>query len=369
MIRVQIVDDHEMFAESIARRLEREADIEIVGTSATSADAVVLACAAQPDVTIVDYALPDADGIETSVRIRSVSPGTRLLLLTGLPDDGVATVAVQAGCSGFLTKDKATHELVTAVRVVHAGKAFIPPSHLADLHRGLATERIKSEFMSRVNHEFRSPLTAILGYGHLLERRPMRPEQVRELAREIVASGCRLQRIVEILEFTASCACGEFALDAVPVDAWTLLESAQDRWSKQLDASHQFVVDASSAHALVLADTKWLSMAIDELIDNAAKFSPGGGGIHLAARRVDCAGQPGVEFAIRDEGVGMSPFEREMAFEEFMQMDSSDTRTFGGLGLGLSLVRRVAEAHGGAVSCDPVRPAGTRTAISIPAAS
>ena len=73
-----------------------------------------------------------------------------------------------------------------------------------------------------------------------------------------------------------------------------------------------------------------------------------------------------VEISVSDEGIGMSPSAREFAFEEFTQIDSSDTRSFGGLGLGLSLVRGVAHAHGGSAWCGPGASAGTRVAISIP---
>ena len=106
-IRVLIVDDHAMFAESIARLFERESDIVVVGLAATSADAITAAAATLPDVAVVDYGLPDADGARTAAGIRAVSPTTTVVVLTGLPDAGVATAAIQAGCSGFLTKDKA----------------------------------------------------------------------------------------------------------------------------------------------------------------------------------------------------------------------------------------------------------------------
>ena len=199
-ISVLVVDDHAMFAESIPRLFEREIGMHVVGVAPTSQIGIAMARELQPDLAVVDYGLPDADGTETAAEIRSVSIDTKVLLLTGLPDDGVATVAIQAGCSGFLTKDKAGHELVEAARIVASGQAFIPSAHLADLHRGLATERIKSEFLSRVGHEFRTPLTSILGSGRLLANRSLSESDARALGEEIIRSGERLQRIVEVLE-------------------------------------------------------------------------------------------------------------------------------------------------------------------------
>ncbi|MEY2468929.1 MAG: two-component system, NarL family, nitrate/nitrite response regulator NarL [Actinomycetota bacterium] len=367
LIRILIVDDHAMFAESVARLMDREPDIQVIGVAADSRSGVALARTEQPDVAIVDYGLPDADGTQTAADIRAVSPATNVLLLTGLPDDGVATVAIQAGCSGFLTKDKAGHELVSATRVVASGQAFIPPSHLADLHRGLATQRIRSEFLSRVGHEFRTPLTAILGYGRLIAARPISTDRALELGAHIVRSGERLQRIVEILEFTETSERGELVLQQQPCKPEALIGSAIKRLTERLDVTRQLVVNASPSLPSVYADPHWFAVAIDELIDNAIKFSPDGDVVTIDAVVADLEGTAAVEISVTDHGIGMTPSAREVAFENYMQFDSSDTRAFGGLGLGLSLVRGVALAHGGRAACVPAVPAGTRVSIVIAA--
>jgi DNA-binding NarL/FixJ family response regulator len=136
-IRVLLVDDHEMFVESLDRVLRDEVDIEVVGKANSCATAVRLAETLQPGVAIVDYLLPDGDGLTAASTLRTVSPGTQVLLLTGLSDDRLATSAIEAGCSGFLTKDKAVHELVSAVRLAHAGGAYLSPEILAALLRRL----------------------------------------------------------------------------------------------------------------------------------------------------------------------------------------------------------------------------------------
>lgn len=367
-IHVLIVDDHMMFAESIARLFEREFDMVVAGVADTSAKAIALAAQRHPDVAVVDYGLPDADGVRTAAGIRDVSPDTNVLILTGLADDGVATAAIQAGCSGFLTKDKAARELVAAVRLVHAGEAYIGPNHLVDLRRGLALEKMKSEFLSRIGHEFRTPLTLILGYGRLLARRDMTGDDARQLGAQIVESGERLERIVEILEFSASSASGQLKVHTSVVYPDALIDDAVGRWTPRLDEIHAIEHLSPVSPVGVMADKRWLTMAVDELIDNAVKFSPAGGTVVVTARPSELAGLSAVEIAVGDQGVGMSPAAQQVAFEEFMQADSSDSRQFGGLGLGLSLVRGVALAHGGAVSCASVDPMGTKVSITIPVA-
>lgn len=364
-IRVLIVDDHAMFAESIARLFERESDMDVVGIAATSAAAIEMADETRPDVAVVDYGLPDADGARTAAGIRAVSPGTNVVVLTGLVDAGVATASIQAGCSGFLTKDKAARELVAAVRVVHAGQAHIPPDHLVDLQRGLAVERMKSEFAARIGREFETPLTAVLECGRLLTH-PDHADNVRQIGEQLVASGEWLQRTVEVLAFTVSSACGDLTVRATPVGPDALIDDALERWAARVDATHAIERDSPGSTRDVAADRRWLAMALDELIDNAVKFSPSGGTVTVSANPSTLSGADAVEIAVLDHGIGMGPAARADAFDEFMRAGPSDTRSFGGLGLGLSLVRGVALAHGGTVSCAPVVPVGTRISITIP---
>lgn len=132
-IRIVIVDDHVMFAEGAARLLEREDDLDVVGIAATVAAARELVAETAPDVAIVDFRLPDGDGATLTREILKVSPSTHVLILTGSPDDRLLVAAVEAGCSGFLTKDRASEELVAAVRLAGMGETFIPIHMLSAL--------------------------------------------------------------------------------------------------------------------------------------------------------------------------------------------------------------------------------------------
>jgi len=132
-VRVLVVDDHLMLAESIARILGAEHDMEVVGVAGTSAAGVAMAVEHSPDVVVADYQLPDATGAATASSIRALRPETKVLILTGHDDDRLLADALEAGCSGFLTKDKAVDELVAAVHHVHAGEVYIPQNLLAGL--------------------------------------------------------------------------------------------------------------------------------------------------------------------------------------------------------------------------------------------
>lgn len=132
-IRVLIIDDHKMFADSLARLLSDEPDIDVVGLSSTGAEGVSLALALRPAVVVVDFSMPDGDGVGITSQIKAQAPDINVVMLTGSVDDSVLLQAIEAGCSGYLTKDRAAAEVVGAVRLAAAGEATISPRELARL--------------------------------------------------------------------------------------------------------------------------------------------------------------------------------------------------------------------------------------------
>lgn len=139
-ISVLLVDDHRMFAESIARLLADEADIMVVGMAASGGEGVVLADRLTPDVVLLDYQMPGGDdGVAVAQRIKTAHPETMVVMLTGSADDRVLVAAIEAGCSGFVTKDQVVAEVATAVRAAAAGEALITPTMLARLLPKLRT--------------------------------------------------------------------------------------------------------------------------------------------------------------------------------------------------------------------------------------
>lgn len=139
-ISVLLVDDHRMFAESLARLLAEEDDIEVVGSTGSPDEAIRLVRSRRPSVVLVDYQLPDRDGAQVAAEIKAIEPATVIVMVTGSSDDRILLAAIEAGCSGFLTKDRAAHEVAAAVRGAVAGEALVDPALLARLlprlHRG-----------------------------------------------------------------------------------------------------------------------------------------------------------------------------------------------------------------------------------------
>jgi DNA-binding NarL/FixJ family response regulator len=148
-VGVLIVDDHRMFSESLARLLADEQGIAVLGVAATGADAIDVVSRLHPNVVLMDYQLPDQDGVAVTAAIRRQDPSVMVVMLTGSTEDRVLLAALDAGCSGFLTKDRAAAEVVHAVRAAAVGEALISPALLARLLPKLnRTERTLGEDLS-----------------------------------------------------------------------------------------------------------------------------------------------------------------------------------------------------------------------------
>jgi len=136
-----------MFAQALVKALEGEADMHVVGTAGSVAHATAAARELRPDIVLMDYDLPDGNGAIATQAVRAESPVSRVVMVTSFSDEQVLIAAIEAGCSGFITKHKAVEEVVNAVRMVHAGEALISPSMLARLlprlsrsYRGLGSD-------------------------------------------------------------------------------------------------------------------------------------------------------------------------------------------------------------------------------------
>lgn len=292
------------------------------------------------------------DGDDLGVRLRKPLP--RRWSVSGSvrqPDGTLVPVALSAGA-------------LRGPAAELAGGVFV----LRDLRREREVERMKTEFLSHVGHELRTPLAGILGHSEILIRRQLPPDKARISQEEILKSGRRLERVVEMLEFFASAGAGRVRLRREPLKVREIVDAAVDRWSSKVNGDHQIGRRVARGVPEVDADPRWLALSLDELLDNAVKFSPDGGRIMVTATETGNGRRRDVEITVSDQGKGMTPDEQSRAFRDFVQGDGSDTRSYGGLGLGLALVKRVADAHGGDVRVESTPGKGSKLSIVLPGA-
>lgn len=128
MIRILLVDDHALVIDSLARLLDAESDMEVVGKTGSGHEAVRLDRELQPDVVLLDYSLPDLDGLETTQQLVAQKSGSRILVLTMHSNEEYATRLLRAGASGFIVKAAEAGELLTAIRKVANRGTYVTPA-------------------------------------------------------------------------------------------------------------------------------------------------------------------------------------------------------------------------------------------------
>jgi DNA-binding NarL/FixJ family response regulator len=136
--RVLLVDDHALLTDSLARLLDSEPDLEVVGVAGSVAEAKQLA-RERMDVVLMDYRLPDGTGAEATRAIKARWPSARVVMLTAVHDDETVLESIQAGADGYLTKDRAVEDVVAAVRAARAGDTLLPRSVIVGIAQRVAS--------------------------------------------------------------------------------------------------------------------------------------------------------------------------------------------------------------------------------------
>jgi PAS domain S-box-containing protein len=227
--------------------------------------------------------------------------------------------------------------------------------------------RMKDEFLATISHELRTPLTAILGWASMLNRGLLSPFQTRR-ALEVIEQSARSQAgLVDDILDTARIITGRLKLDAHPVQIESVFQAAVDVIRPSADAKRialRVVTDDRSS--IVFGDANRLQQAIWNLLSNAVKFTSEGGRVEARLSRTD----DHVEITVTDTGMGIDPQFMPYIFDRFRQADSTSTRKYSGLGLGLAIVRHVVEMHGGTVAASsPGLGQGATFKVRFPTAS
>src|SRR5205814_4263607 len=161
----------------------------------------------------------------------------------------------------------------------------------------------------------------------------------------------RLERVVNLLVSFAAFEGGRLRPRSEPIKVRELLDSVVERWEPKLDPAHPLSRRVARNLPEVVGDRTLLERALDELVDNAVKYSKDGGKVSLTAKLSGNGVGPAIEIAVTDQGIGIPPDRLQTIFDHFAQADGGSTREFGGLGIGLSFARRIAQAHNGDVQC------------------
>jgi PAS domain S-box-containing protein len=293
-------------------------------------------------------------GLHLGERMLDCSAGCALLGV--VPEE-----QTDLGCEVWRTRaDDRRQPLLANVSVIASGDGHQAVHSLRDITRLKEAEEAKTLFLATASHELKTPLNVIQGFADTLVRFPdLEPQTKRAALEAIRARSVELARIVDRLLMSSRIEAGSVSLTLARFDVAPVLA---ERTSAVAAATGRVVGYLGPMSGLeAMANEEALVTVVDHLVDNALKYSPGGGPVHVWGEADD----DHVRIRVRDEGVGMDREQAAHCFEKFWQAESTDVRRFGGTGIGLYIVRSLVEGMSGAVSVTSTQGGGSTFTVEL----
>jgi signal transduction histidine kinase/HAMP domain-containing protein len=225
------------------------------------------------------------------------------------------------------------------------------------------TDRVRSQLISMVSHELRTPLTSIKGYSTSLLREDVDWDEKtkREFLQVIDQRADDLRDLIDKLLQMSRVEAGALALEKEPLLMGRLARKVVEQATRR-DRKHTFTVDFPSPFPVVEADVRYVEQVLQNLVENAVKYSPQGSQITITGR---VEGE-NIAISVQDEGVGIPPEHLDRIFQRFYRVNGEASRTTSGSGLGLSIAKGVVEAHGGSIWVESTPGKGSTFYFTLP---
>lgn len=365
---VAIVDDDPEDCLWIERCLRRGSGQTIQTTTInTYGDALATLGTRSFEGALIDFDLGTSNGFDLIAELGGRAAMTPMIIVTGRGSRDMDERAAEVGAYAFLDKDTLTYgSLERTLR--YARRAHAAERGLQEMARAaLQAAEAKSDFLARMSHDFRTPLNAILGFAEMLESQAYGANaeaRTIEYARYIAESGRHLLDLVNNVLSLSRIESGRYELKRVWLDLGEVL-SPMLRLVAGTAAKKAIRLTTTLNHGgrMLLADPTALKQMVVNLLSNAVKFTPEGGRIDLVANLV--GGE--MHIAVRDNGIGMSAADITVALSPFGQVRRSHAISQDGAGLGLPIVKSLAETHGGRFLLLSRLDHGTQAILAFPA--
>lgn len=385
-IRILLVEDDEDDAFLLQRALTKTAPGQFdVQRVVTLEDALRTLISAQFSVVLSDLSLPDSRGFETFERIHEADPEVAIVVLTGNDDERLAVRSLNEGAQDYLVKGKADGQsLVRSIRyAIERNRSRRLERDNTALEgevraRKLAQERLErvaaqlessnrelQQFASVASHDLQEPLRKIVVFGDRLRAKfgDQLGEQGGDYVDRMMNAAGRMRTLIDdLLEFSRVVT---RARPLVPVDVAEVIREVLGDLEVLIE-SKGAVVDIGDLPT-IQADPTQLRQVFQNLLANAMKFQGEGAVPHVAIRaeQAACGASPGWRITVRDNGIGFEQQHAERIFAPFQRLHGRSE--FGGSGIGLAIVRRIVERHGGTIVAESSVGHGALFSILVPA--
>lgn len=389
-IHVLVIDDESVIVDELLEFLGYEG---ITTSSAGDAAAALLVLGQAPPgavtVILTDVKMPGQDGLSIAssiLRDMSEAFAVEVIIMSGHGDFNMAVDALRARVFDFIRKPLRLTELLDMVQRAHAAALARRRTHrettegiarlreearsLAERAAMMATrvesrdEQAGSAFLHIISDELRNPLVPVLGLAEVIERNAaaLPPAQLAEYAGLIRKAGERLTMLIDTMLTLVSLEAGRGPGVPRPERTSGILAELARRHDEEARARGQTIETHAAAADCVMTDRRYLLMALDQIVTNALRYGPAGQTVHIDAEQVGDS----MVFRVTDRGPGMTSAQLQDLRKPFRRGDMSLTRRSGGLGIGLTLADRAAQALCGRLEIDSVPGEGTAAAIVLP---
>lgn len=349
---ILVVDDERGPRESLMMILKPYYNVY---TAERGSQAVELVNQIPVDLVTVDLKMPGLPGIKVLEHIKQHDPDIEAIVITGYGSLDTAVQGIRLGAFDYIDKPFDVNHILSLVKRA-----------LERRYAKLRLKELKSNFLANVSHELRTPLSVVVGFVYLLLNQvigKLTDEQQKILEKVYRNSGELLDLIDNVLWMTSLNA-GDFLLGKDEFDVVRMVKDAVKTYEGVLrEKEVQLSLQLPADEVRMVSDRSKVERIFKNLFNNAVKFTPRGQVTIKAHLSLDGRS---VELEVSDTGVGMDQDQIEAMFEPFHQMDGSSQREFSGLGLGLTVARRLTEFLGGTLRVQSHPGAGTHVVVSLP---
>jgi signal transduction histidine kinase len=353
ILKLLLIDGRADDRQQLKAALEAaHAPVHVIETSSTQ-EGVSAARESAPDCVIVDAGLPHRGSLGVITAVREVDPRIPVLALATDEREPIVRTMLEAGAVDCFFRSSLTAETVSRV-LRHAMATASAERERQELiarerrarEQAEAASRAKDEFLAALSHELRTPLNAILGWARLLASGSLSGPSIQR-AVDTIERNAQLQvRLIDELLDVSRIITGRLAIERVPLCLSALVEGEVDAVREAASARQIELRFTRTGHELpVMGDPDRLHQVVMHLLSNALKFTRSGGRVDVTV-----AGLPDrVRLSVGDTGEGIDAALLPRVFDRFSQRERSSSSRHTGLGLGLSIVKHLIEAHGGTV--------------------
>ena len=338
-----------------------------------------------PDLILLDVMMPGMSGHEVCRRLKAQEETSwiPIIFVTALEDAQDEKTGFDLGAADYITKP--VQPIVVKARIKTQLALYQQERLLAQANKELAkATRLKDEFLANMSHELRTPLNAILGMTEGLQEAVLGPinDKQKNALQTIERSGSHLLELINDILDLAKVEAGKIELEIAPTSVHALCQASLT-FIKQQALKKTIEVQSKIPDSLppLMVDERRTRQVLINLLTNAVKFTPEGGRITLevtypspgtiaaplpTAENPAPTAPPCLRLAVIDTGIGIHPTKAKQLFRPFVQIDNALNRQNTGTGLGLALVKRIVEMHGGAVGLTSEEGKGSCFTVDLP---